>query len=170
MTKKYWFAKCSGLIAGCVLGATLAPVAEAQGGPGGPPGPRCKAEKPEEFLCSCEYDPGPPASGKWTSITVTSSAVRGSVNCLGDCIFSYSIDMTAGSASYGTYDLLGAGQLTFNSTTPSHTISNNSLTIECGTEKLVDVSYQAGECPSSMPDGPGACSVVAITFRCGPDC
>lgn len=136
------------------------------------PQPLCTAEDPVDFICPYEYSPTNPNS-KWRSITVTSSAVSSGGNCTNHCTFSYSVSMTAKPGTYGTYDVTSggtSGTTTFSASQQSHTFSNSSLSVPCGGSALFDVSYQKGNCPTSCPDGPGACSVVAITFICGPNC
>jgi|GEM_PF-2997910 len=169
--KKKTSLKGIGFLFGAVAGFLLGPASAAAFED--PPAPYCTAEDPVEFLCSCEFDPGPPPSGKWRSITVDSSAVSSGGSCENSCTFSYEVSMTAKSGTYGTYDVVGhagTSTVTFDASNPTASFSNGALSVECGSTHLFDVSYQAGNCPTSNPDGPGACSIVAITFICGPNC
>jgi hypothetical protein len=135
------------------------------------PEPYCTAEEPVDFICPYEFNPNNPNS-KWRSITVTSSAVSSGGSCANSCTFSFSVTMTARSGTYGTYDVTGGTSSTvvFSASDDSETFANSSLVVPCGGSSLFDVSYQSGNCPSECPSGPGPCSIVAITFTCGPDC
>jgi hypothetical protein len=129
-----------------------------------------------QFICSAEQ-------AKFSTLQITIDSASNSTSCSTPCSAGATIKAVANSSWTGTKSLIkSAGVYDANGDPPyppptgdKWKIRNpgdeaepaaKDVKIACGTSYLLDLSYAAGDCPTSTPDGPGPCSIAAITFSC----
>lgn len=131
----------------------------------------CHAGSPEVWVCPYE------AANKWTTIDVESWPS----SCLPDCApctVTSKITLDGprqpgfGPARQQINENTGAAAGTLTPTGDTSTVSpagggctfSEKLTIQCGESVIHDASY--ANCPVTNPDGPGPCTIAAVTYCC----